>query len=133
MPLQLNINSFHSFIPLIRTLKTCHSLEFLIYKMHSTLNLCEICCASWFPKSLWDLMGLLWEYSKCWLMSLQDLYQLFFKSHGNLKRTQLTGSWQTSAFAIACYVLLYLLILQIRQCPRDQRYQHCFLNIKSES
>lgn len=43
--------------------------------------------------------GIYTRCTKCYLMPLWDLTQLFFNGLGNLRSSQLTGSWQTSQFS----------------------------------
>lgn len=63
-------------------------------RFHSTPKLSRICFPSWIPTNLWDLMGIMQESSKSWLVSLQNLSSWFLSSPENLERSQLVGSWQ---------------------------------------
>lgn len=60
-----------------------------------TPNLAGTHCSSWMHQSPWGPMAFIPAYTESGLVS-RDLSPLFFNDLGDLERSQLAGSWQTS-------------------------------------
>ena len=73
---------------------SCMTVTTVTINSQPIQNLCSIDCFSWMHVSLQGPMEFITGYSKSWLMSSQDLLQLFFNNPRNLGRSQSTGSWQ---------------------------------------